>query len=93
MLFFSIQNKRDFSNKDCVDCITFNVASYGDSEGRALLKFSWLIVETNFSCDITYPHISNLGVDKSLNMVLLCYICDKLPLRNVICKMNEMEQC
>lgn len=31
---------------NCVDCTTFNVASYGDTAERALLKFSWLIVET-----------------------------------------------
>lgn len=94
-LFFIIKTKRTFLIKNnCVECVTFNVASYGDTAVRTVIKFSWLFVErTDFSFDVTYPRVISLNVDKILNVVLICYVCDKLPLCNVICKMNGMGQC
>jgi len=46
ILYYTKQKMTFLIKSNCVDCITFNVASYGDAAGYAVLKFSWLIVET-----------------------------------------------
>jgi hypothetical protein len=89
ILYYKKQNKTFLIKNNCVECVTFNVASYGDTAVRTVSKFSWLVVESTVcSFDVTYPRVINLNVDKILNIVLICYVCDKLPLCNVICKMN-----